>query len=133
MDNNQDQRSARKAGMLEWALAALSGVVVLALAGFLLFEAVTKTGSDPVLSLHVDAIEAIPEGSVAEISLWNRGHATAAEVESEGTVGTGANEITSTVTLDYAPAESVSPAALVFSRPVAAEEISLRVLGYRDP
>jgi uncharacterized protein (TIGR02588 family) len=126
-------RSARIATAIEWTLAAVSGVIILGLAGYLLFEAVTKTGSHPVLILRIDGIEAMPEGAVVDISVLNTGHATAAEIEIEGTLGTGPDAITSTATLDYAPAESTSPVALVFNRPVSANELALRVLGYRDP
>jgi uncharacterized protein (TIGR02588 family) len=125
--------AARKAGTIEWLLAAISALLILGLAGYLLLEAITKTGGNPELSLRLDAVRQSPDGFVAELSVLNRGHATAAEVEIEGTLGSGPEAVTGSVTLDYAPAESESPVALVFDRPVTPETLALRVLGYRDP
>ncbi|WP_127752312.1 hypothetical protein [Devosia sp. 1566] len=125
--------AARKAGLIEWILAALSALVILGLASFLLVEALTKTGSHPELTLRLDAVRQTSDGFVADVTVLNLGHATAAEVGIEGTVGSGQDAVSGSVTLDYAPAQSQSPVALVFDRPVTPETLALRVLGYRDP
>lgn len=120
-----------KAHAIEWVLGALSAAIILGLAGFLVFEGVTRTGSEPLLSLRVVRVVEQANGYGVVVEVRNQGHATAADVEIAG-IQDGA-PLVRQVTLDYAPAESTREITLVFAGPVAADELQLVVLGYIDP
>lgn len=131
--DNEDERSETNE-RLEWIVASISAVIVVALLGFILFEAVTKTGDRPDISFAINGGGAMAAGYVIEVEVRNDGHVTVAsvDIEAEAVLGAEETEISS-VTLDYLPAESHAEVGLVFSRQVDPEQVRLRVLGYRYP
>jgi len=119
---------------IEWIVAGISTVIVLVLSGFILFEAVTKTGGMPDISFAISRSAAMGTAYVIEVEVRNDGHVTVAgvDIEAEAALSEGQIE-TSTVTLDYLPAESSTEVGLVFSQQVDPEQVTLQVLGYRYP
>lgn len=119
---------------LEWVVASISSVIVVALLGFIGFEAVTKTGDTPDISFSIGDGTAMGSSYLVEVEVRNDGHVTVAGVDIEGVADLGGGESeTGSVTLDYLPAESSTEVGLVFSQEVDPERVRLRVLGYRYP
>lgn len=136
-DKSGEDQSHRQNGQterLEWIVAAFSSVIVLALIGFILYEAITKTGTEPDIRFEFAKAVPMTEGHAIEFLVHNDGHVTVADVQIEGTAELGGGETeTSTVTLNYLPADSDTEIGLGFSREVNPEQVTLRVLGYTYP
>ena len=133
MADTKDQND-KKAALIEWIVAGFSAAIVLALAGFILFEAVTKTGSEPDIGFTVQSGIAMSGGYVVEVRVSNSGHVTVADLEIEASVDLGDGERqVSAATLDYLAAESSSEIGFGFSQQVDPEQVSLRVVGYGYP
>lgn len=132
-DEDKDEHSAANE-RIEWIVAAISAVIVLALFGFILFEAVTKTGDSPDIRFEIARGVAMTDGYALEVTVHNDGHVTVSgvEIEAEADLGGGETEV-STVTVDYLPAESGTDVGLAFSQEVDPERVTLRVLGYSYP
>lgn len=119
---------------VEWVIAALSAVLVLALAGFIAFEALTRTGGEPRVALTVERMLAIADGYAAKIQVRNDGHVTISDVVIEGAISLDDGETqTASVTLDYLPAGSDTEIGLGFSQEIDPERLALRVVGYTYP
>lgn len=120
-----------KAHAVEWVLGGLSALVVAGLAVFLTYEGVTRTGGEPVLSLHIARLLDREEGHSVVVTVRNEGHATAADVKIAGMLA--GDPLVRQVTLDYAPAQSEREITLMFALPVRKEALDLQVLGFVDP
>lgn len=120
-----------EARIIEWILSGASAMLILALSGFLVYEAMTKTGGEPVLSLHVARILERADGQEVVVTVRNEGHATAADVEIVGRVA--GDPLIRQVSLDYAPAESEREVTLRFATPFSVDALELFILGFVDP
>ncbi|WIY52011.1 hypothetical protein O9Z70_11020 [Devosia sp. YIM 151766] len=120
-----------KVHAVEWVLGGLSGLIVLGLAGFLVFEGITKSGGEPLLSLQVVRIVNHAQAYGVVIEVRNVGHATAAEVEIAGILA--GDPLPRHAVLDYVPAESVREVTFNFTAPVSEDTLELFVLGFVDP
>lgn len=133
-DKQPSRAQSKQAERLEWIVAVISSVIVLALAGFILYEAVTKTGKEPDIRFEIAKAVPMTEGHAVEFVVHNDGHVTVADVQIEGTAELDEGESeTSSVTLDYLPAGSSAEIGLGFSQEVDPEQVTLRVLGYTYP
>lgn len=128
------QKPNPNSGRIEWIVAAASAVLVLALAGFIAFEALTRTGGEPRIELFLEDTLAIAEGHAARIAIRNVGHVTISDVVVEGAIELDDDRTeTASVTLDYLPAESETEIGLGFSREIDPERLRLRIVGYTYP
>lgn len=119
---------------IEWIVAAASAVLVLALAGFIAFEALTRTGGEPRVALAVESTLALADGYAAKIEVRNEGHVTISDVVIEGAISPDDGETqTASVTLDYLPAGSKTEIGLGFSQDIDPERLALRIVGYTYP
>ena len=115
---------------IEWILGACAGLVILAIIGFLGFEAITWTGRRPELSLHVVDQRDTEIGKEMVIEVRNDGQATAASVEVAGTTD---GRSWRQVTLDYAPAQSRREVTLILPASPSSEPVQVKIAGYVDP
>lgn len=113
--------------VLQWTMAAIGGVVTLAVIGVVVWEAL-QPSAPPVLRARIATVTPSAGGYLAEIEVSNSGRDTAAAVNVVGTVE-GASP--STVTLDYVPARGHAKAWLHFDRDPAGA--SLAVVGWSEP
>lgn len=113
--------------MLQWAMAAIGGLVTLAVIGVVLWEAL-QPAAPPMLRARIVAVTPSAGGYMAEIEVSNTGRDTAAAVDVVGTLE-GASP--STVTLDYVPARGRAKAWLYFDHEPA--RASLAVVGWSEP
>ncbi|MAN76172.1 MAG: hypothetical protein CML24_02960 [Rhizobiales bacterium] len=119
---------------VEWIVAAASAVLVLALAGFIAFEALTRTGGEPQIGFALGKTLAVADGYAVEVTVSNQGHVTISDVVLEGTIALGGGQSeTARVTLDYLPAESDTAVGLGFSQEIDPERLTLRIVGYTYP
>ncbi|MGH6658129.1 MAG: hypothetical protein ACREBP_05500, partial [Sphingomicrobium sp.] len=86
-----------------------------------------------VLSAAVERIEATSAGHVVEVRLHNASTQSAASVQVEGKIGSGASAEASSATIDYVPGRSDAHAGLMFTRDPRKEAFELRVTGYEIP
>lgn len=120
--------------MLEWAIAALSAAMVLLLAGFLLYDALTRIDSPPDLSVRQDSVVARSAGHLAAVTVANDGGRTAASVHVRGELMLGDSVLeTSDATIDYVPVGARRNAGLQFERDPAGHTTRIRVIGYEEP
>ncbi len=126
--NRRDSKS--NTHRIEWVLGACSGLVILAVAGFLCYEAVTRTEGKPELSLHIVERREAVSGEVVVVEVRNDGHATAASVE---VAGTSDGVSWRQVTLDYSPAQSRRTVTLVFPPGMPGARLEFQVAGYVNP
>jgi len=123
--------SKKAADRIEWIAAIVSAAIVSAVVGFLVYEAVVKSGG--VANLAVTPIERTmtQAGLAVTFEVRNFGHAAAAAVEVAGVPpregGSGQ------VVIDYIPAGASRTATLIFPPDTPPEEIEVHVIGYSDP
>jgi uncharacterized protein (TIGR02588 family) len=127
-------RALRETSKLEWVVAALSLVLVLGVAGFLLHDAFGSPPSPPRITFEVDSVVRAGKGYLVEFRARNRGRTTAAGVEVEGELvsDTGSVETTG-VTIDYVPAAGVTAAGLFFTEDPRKHRLEIRPKGYDRP
>ena len=125
--------ASRRTEALEWWIAAISGIAVTGLFGYLLFTALTSSNRPTTFDTRVAAIRQSEGLHYVTVSVTNRGSQAAADITVSGSVEREGKEERASANLDYAPADSNSEVTLVFSEQVDQEDLDLRVEGYRKP
>lgn len=119
---------------VEWVLAGLSAVLVLAVIGALLYEGLRGAGSPPEIVFEVDSVRVAPHGFLLEFQAVNSGESTAARLLIEGEVSTEAGVTErSEVTIDYLPAKSRRRAWLFFETDPSQHHLEIRQKGFDSP
>ena len=120
---------------LEWSIGVVSALLVAALFGFVLVEAIQETTRIPELSARVEAIDTATGGRFrVRFTAVNAGNATAAAVEITGTLASPDGEIeTSGVTLDYVPAFSQASGWLMFDADPHQGRLAVSPRGFAEP
>lgn len=132
----EPEAGGRRSGTsrLEWALAALSALLVLAVLGHLLYEALAEPATPPEVRVTAEAVRPSGRGYLVEFEAQNRGQTTAAGLGVEGTLTRGATTVeTRSTTVDYLPAESSRKGGLYFTEDPGDYELELRATGYDRP
>jgi uncharacterized protein (TIGR02588 family) len=118
----------------EWVAAAVSTVLVLAVVGYLLYDAVARPQTPPSVEVQAGTVLKSAGLWLVEFSAHNRGHETAAGVQVQGELMEGERAVeTSEAMLDYVPGESVRRGGLFFRADPRAYRLELRALGYQEP
>jgi len=107
--------------VLQWAVAALGGLITLAVVAVVLWGAM-QPSRPPALSARIVAVETTPAGHVAEVEVRNDGLDTAAAVDIEGVLG----DQTATATLDYVPGRGHAKAYLRFDEDPRTAAVSVK-------
>lgn len=120
--------------LLEWVAAGLGLALTLAMLGVMLWQGLHGNGDPPAVEARVERIVPTGTGFAAEVALYNRSNATAAQVELEGTLKQGERIVeTSAAAVDYVPGESTRRAGLFFTQDPRRHTLDVRVLGYSEP
>jgi len=129
------QRRTKSVPVLEWIASAVGLALMLAIIGFIGWEAYQGTGGEPpMIEVRAEKVLAAGGGWVVEFVAINRSPSTAAAVQIEGTLNRDGREVaTSQTTLDYVPGRSERGGGLFFEEDPGAHELSLRSLGYAKP
>lgn len=133
-DDAQQPERRRRSEKLEWIIGSVCGLLVLALLGFLAFEALSGGDGMPVLQAIAGPPVPAGESFVVPVRVSNSGRSTAADVAVEGRlVGEGGKEETASTTLDYVAGGSSAGAALIFTADPASGKFELAVKSYTVP
>lgn len=118
----------------EGGAAALSALLVLAVVGYLLYDAVARPRTPPAVTVQADTVLKAGGLWLVRFRAENSGHSTAAGVKVEGELREGGQTVeTSEAMLDYVPGESVRRGGLFFRADPRAYRLELRALGYQEP
>ena len=120
---------------LEWACAALGGLLALGTLGTVALQ-IPGHGDDapPELRVEVSGQAQSVAGHLIRITVLNTGAATAAGVEVEGRLAEQGRVVeTSRIVFDYVPRGSAVRGGLWFQRDPAAHTLTVQPIGYREP
>lgn len=133
--SREEQRArADRPAVLQWIVAGLSGLLVLAVLAFTIRESMVDPGTPPVIVVRVEKIVAVSGGYRVEFRARNRGHTTAAGVTVEGSLARNSGEPEkSEATLDYVPARGERKGGLFFTNDPRGRPLSVRARGYDVP
>lgn len=124
----------QQAHWIEWVTGGVSTLLVLAMIGFIFWDAVTDRHLPPDLGVTITSRAAVAGGYRVTFDVTNRSSTTAAGVVVKGELVGGDHPLETTeVTFDYVPAQSRSSGAVLFSRDPAGDTVRIRASGYTDP
>lgn len=133
MTQEARESGAKRNSVLEYVVAAVGLLLVVAAAGFLGYEALTEGNAPPNIRVEVVNVVRSSGGYLVTLAAHNSGDETAADLAIEGTVTRpGQESETSDVTFDYLPPDSAREGGLFFTQDPRGA-LTLRVLGYREP
>ncbi len=125
---------AREPRLIEWATGVVSAILVVAMIGWVGYEAWMDEDMPPEFSIAITARTQVEGGYRVEFDIANKATVTAAAVTVRGEILDGGNMVEDAdVTFDYVPAESKSSGAILFSQDPGAREVRIRAVGYTDP
>lgn len=119
----------------EWAVAAAGVAILLAMVGYLLWEAVAQPSSGAP-DIVISRTEVVPLGGryLVRFHVINKGNSTGANVAVSGTLQDGDKVIeASRTTIDFVPQHSESEGGLFFDTDPSAYRLGLRIEGYVRP
>lgn len=126
--------SAADIPLLEWVIGALGLVIVTAVVGVLIYEAVAGDKSPPDIKLTVHSIASLQNGFLVKVRAENIGGEPAARVSITAEVWEQSKVSESSETqFEHLPPHSFRDAGVFFQRDPRPNEIRLRALGYEVP
>lgn len=121
--------------LLEWVVAALGLVLVLASVGVLGWHALKSPGEGaPAIAIEVRSIK--PQGGsyLVEVRVRNTGESAAADLHIAGELWSGDRQLQrSELVLDHLPAGSSRQAGFFFSQDPRGHRLELRAEGFQRP
>lgn len=119
---------------IEWATGIVSAVLVVAMLGWVGYEALTDKDGPPDFRIAITGVGQVSDGYRVEFDITNLATRTAATVNVRGEVSDGNRSVEDAeVVIDYVPAHSKSSGALFFREDPRGREVPIRVVGYSDP
>lgn len=132
--NNSDKQDLKQISVLEWIVAAIGLILVVATIGFMMYKAFSSENSPPHFSTNIERIDKINSGFLVVFKVTNEGDKTTSGVEIEGVMKNGAEILeTSGATMDYVPSKSESKGGLFFKNDPKQFPPEIRVKGYSEP
>lgn len=135
-DHPQDPSPAGRRAIpaLEWAVGGLGAALVLALIGYLIFQAVWRDELPPDVRLTQGLIHDQGSHWLVTFEAENTGSIAAAQLLIEGELKDGERVVeTSQATLDYLPPRSRRQGGLMFRENPFTLDLELRASGYARP
>ena len=133
-EKKTERRSIDETSPLEWALAALGGVIVAAALAFLIYEGIAGDRSAPDIKIEIKESAPVRNGYRVRFEAMNEGGEAAANVIIEGELAKGETSVeTSEASIGYLPAHSERGGGLFFNRDPRSFELRVRARGYEDP
>ena len=119
---------------LETAAGILGAILALGTIGIIVWDGIAGEGGPPIVVVEAESVHAGENGFVLELSVFNRGQATAAQVAVEGTLSRDGEVVeTSEATFDYVPSGSRRRGGLFFAADPRDHDVAVRAKGYVDP
>lgn len=120
--------------LLEAVAGGLGAVLALGTIAILVYEGATAGDGPPAVVVQPEDVYPVENGFVLKLTVTNRGAATAAEVQVEGTLASGGEVVeTSETVFDYLPSQSRRKGGLFFTADPRDHEVAVRAKGYVDP
>jgi len=133
-DGRESRDGTGRKSKWEWVAAAVSTALVLAVVGYMAFDAVARPRTPPAIEVARGNVLQVRGGWLVEFRAFNHGHETAAGVKVEGTLEDGGRTVeTSEATLDFVPGRATRRGGLFFREDPRARAMELRALGYQEP
>jgi len=128
-------RRLPKRPLIEWIFGAVSAGLVVALVGFLAWEAVFAGSRPPELVLELTSVEPAGNGTTVKIAIANRGDeaASAVIVQASAQDASGGEPLQKQIEFDYVPGHGTRYGAFIMPGKVAAEGIRIEIGGYAEP
>jgi uncharacterized protein (TIGR02588 family) len=119
----------------EWVVAAMGGALVVAVLGFMAYEATTLSDHPmPKLTVRIDTVASHAGGHVVEFRVGNSGDATAADVLIQGELRSDVGVLErSEATIGFVPARSWRTGGLVFTNDPRRHRMEVRAVGFERP
>jgi uncharacterized protein (TIGR02588 family) len=119
---------------LEWAVAALGLLLLLASVGYLVLDAWRAEGGAPAPAVRVTAIERQAGRFLVRFSVRNESSEAAANLRVSGELRDGANVVeTSETEFQFVPGRSQREGGLFFSRDPGTFQLDLAARSYQKP
>jgi uncharacterized protein (TIGR02588 family) len=120
--------------LVEWVAAGISSVLVLAMLGYTLREALTGPSGPPSLSVHVDSVVPTAGHYLVMFTVRNEGGETAAAVTVHGALLRGDSTLEeSDASVDYVPIGGFRIGGVAFTADPQRDSLELRVGGFQAP
>ena len=133
-ETNPSQPALESTSPLEWVIAAIGGLLVVAAIAYMVVFAVAEPKRPPAVTLSVTSVTTTPGGYLVSFRAANAGGATAAALQVSGELReAGAVVETSQANIDYLPQRSERRGGLFFTRDPEDLALSLRAEGYSEP
>ena len=118
----------------EWAVAALGGILLAVMIGYMIYVGATQADGPPEIVLQETGARPAGDAFVVEIVARNRGDSTAAALNISGALMEGDTVVEeSKATIDYLPKQSEREAGLYFTKDPARYRLVLRPEGFAAP
>ncbi|WP_342643996.1 hypothetical protein [Rhodoligotrophos ferricapiens] len=119
---------------LEWLFAAIGGLIVLGMAGYLAYFGLTAPETPPKLILEPVSVQQTADGYLLQGKVRNEGEMPATQVKVTGELMDGENPIErSSIEIDSVPQHSERRFGLQFSTDPSQHSPRLRIEGYVEP
>lgn len=125
------ERDGRRRPIVEWAFAALSGVLVLGIVAFLGREAVVGGIRPADLVVSIDELEQLDSGTMVMVTVANRGDKAAASVTVNASLAKSSAP-DKQIEFDYIAAHAVRRGAFLFPHPVTPAVLDIQIGGYTE-
>jgi uncharacterized protein (TIGR02588 family) len=134
-DTDTERRSAViGTSRLEWAAAAMGGVLLASLIGYLAYTGLTAPAGPPRIEVRTGKLDHGPGGYIVQFTARNDGQSTAAAVKIRGRLSVGDQVVEeSEAVLDFVPERSEREGGLLFERDPRRHTLSVRAEGYAKP
>lgn len=120
--------------LLEWGIAAIGLLLLLATLGYLAYQAVAMPHRPPEPVAQVLGVERQARGFLVRVRVSNRGTETAAALKLQGVLRRGAEVVEQSETeIQYLPAGSSREGGIFFSRDPAQFTLEVAPRGYEKP
>lgn len=130
----EEKQKKNETSPWEWVLAGISTLLVLAVIGFMGYQALVQPDTSPNISIQQDEIRPVASGYLVQFRARNTGHTTAQSLTVEGELRSDTGKIeTSQATLDYVPASATRKGGLFFRNDPTRYHLELRPKGYDVP
>lgn len=125
---------SREAHWIEWATGFLCTLLVLAMTGSILYDAVAGSDSEPDLTVAIMGQKPSADGFQVSFTIANKGQRTAADVPVRGILRDRDRVIEEReITFDYVPGQSNASGVLLFANDPKGYLLDLHATGYTDP
>lgn len=134
MERSGNRHGNVKRPVIEWIVGGISLVITVSLTGFIGLQALHDAPTRPQIETRVTSVTPSGDRYLVEITAYNRGEATAAGLNVEGTLTVrGLPPEKSSTTFDYVAGRSQRRGGLYFANNPAKGDLQVSAKGFQRP